>query len=910
MIHLTPQDVIGEAQARGLAPKGSGREVRIQCPDGCGSGHTASLSTAADKCGVWHCHRCEASGVLRAEGDKPARPYEPEARRTRAPIVPIPMPEGWGQLADAQTDEARDHVERWALARGWPAWLASAARSCPDALWADVGSRVGREGARVAAHALDVQRPLVVALRDGSGQVKSIMRRAAPHWRKTEGPKAMAAYGEVMPMTEGSARILGSVQAWVEAAAAGKLVAVVEGEPDFLTLDAWARAESGDHPACPVAAVVGAPSCGQLVRLAEVLAGALEAQELSGGRLARVVLLPDRGDRFGQGEEKMGRAGEALRKAGALTGTVLLPLGPDGSADVAEVLVRCGAGELARQIEECAPRLVWTGEGWAACGDEVWEQVHLDGQTVRRVVGHHLWAIARTQDADGGGMGLRYRAHTSSGRVVYGSLRASAWALMREAGEVGAALALAGVQVRVRKGGECVCALGHHARASLPCITVAQGAGWVDDPDSPTGRAYLHGAEVIRHPKARGVWVAEGVRPSGVGGDAATWRQGMAEALGSPVICAAVGVSLAGALVGLLGRRNFGLHIAGKSSSGKSVAAWAASSVWRCPAPSVTWTATANGGEGVAASHSGALLYLDDLGRSTPEVVADTAHRFAGGTGKTRMTRSGELRRCAAWSSTLLSTGEVTVREFLGVRAQGGHLVRLADVPIQRGEATRDAAQARAIERLYLTHYGHAGRAWARWLVELDAQGLERLRVRVDEAQTTLEGYAVELGAQAEAVRIVEGLALVYVAADEAREAGILPACDPWGATLWTLARILESRQGAQTPEERAWEALRRHYQTQPASWPHEAQMADARGLVLGVSQPHPKGGWVWTSETMLGAWPGLTQAGVSARGLIEWAQSKGLGAALGRGQRVAGLQRRWVALDLRGDVEPESDGD
>jgi hypothetical protein len=48
----------------------------------------------------------------------------------------------------------------------------------------------------------------------------------------------------------------------------------------------------------------------------------------------------------------------------------------------------------------------------------------------------------------------------------------------------------------------------------------------------------------------------------------------------------------------------------------------------------------------------------------------------------------------------------------------------------------------------------------------------------------------------------------------------------------------------------------------------------------------------------------------VSARGLIEWAQSKGLGAALGRGQRVAGLQRRWVALDLRGDVEPESDGD
>jgi putative DNA primase/helicase len=79
----------------------------------------------------------------------------------------------------------------------------------------------------------------------------------------------------------------------------------------------------------------------------------------------------------------------------------------------------------------------------------------------------------------------------------------------------------------------------------------------------------------------------------------------------------AVSSALAGCLLWLTGAESGGFHLVGSSSRGKTTALQVAASVWGRGDKSgflKTWRGTANGMEGIAATHSDAALVLDEIG--------------------------------------------------------------------------------------------------------------------------------------------------------------------------------------------------------------------------------------------------------------------------------------------------------
>ena len=103
-------------------------------------------------------------------------------------------------------------------------------------------------------------------------------------------------------------------------------------------------------------------------------------------------------------------------------------------------------------------------------------------------------------------------------------------------------------------------------------------------------------------------------------GTLADWRKRVAEpCIGNPILTLAVSQAFTGPLLGYLGLDlGGGLHLRGASSQGKSTAAMAANSVWGSRRLMSTWRATDNALEGIAATHNGLMLVLDEMGEIDP----------------------------------------------------------------------------------------------------------------------------------------------------------------------------------------------------------------------------------------------------------------------------------------------------
>jgi hypothetical protein len=115
----------------------------------------------------------------------------------------------------------------------------------------------------------------------------------------------------------------------------------------------------------------------------------------------------------------------------------------------------------------------------------------------------------------------------------------------------------------------------------------------------------------------------------------------------------------------MLGLEPAGLHLRGESSNGKSSAMMAAISVWGSPNLMFSWRATTNALEGAAAICNGALLPLDEFGEANGKEVGEAVYMLANGQGKARMASTGQLRAQNRWRAMLLSTGELTLADFL-----------------------------------------------------------------------------------------------------------------------------------------------------------------------------------------------------------------------------------------------------
>lgn len=297
-------------------------------------------------------------------------------------------------------------------------------------------------------------------------------------------------------------------------------------------------------------------------------------------------------------------------------------------------------------------------------------------------------------------------------------------------------------------------------------------------------------------------------------GTAEGWRDSVAAlCLGNPVPMMAVCAALAGPLLWLLDVDSGGFHFVGDSSSGKSVGALVACSVWGEPRNfKRNWNATSTGLEGLATMRNDTALILDEIGEAPAKDIGGLIYQLGNGTGRQRGKVSGMARPVNVWRTIIISTGEMTVGKHMesgGQRIKAGQEMRLLDIPAQRlygafdflhgmelphnpdNDAERRGAGQKFAETLRgnaASHYGHAGPEFVRWLISRsqtsstsnnsDSQTLGELFARLREqfpvstgqearaaARFTLCALAGEMAITAEILPWKQGEALAAVRA-------------------------------------------------------------------------------------------------------------------------------------------------
>jgi putative DNA primase/helicase len=301
-------------------------------------------------------------------------------------------------------------------------------------------------------------------------------------------------------------------------------------------------------------------------------------------------------------------------------------------------------------------------------------------------------------------------------------------------------------------------------------------------------------------------------------GTLAGWRASVAElTAGHTIPMLAISTALAGPLLQLAGLEGGGLNLFGQSSRGKTTCLQAAASVWgRGGTPGFVraWRATANGLEGAAAQSTDTVMVLDELGVVDGRDAAQAFYGLANGQGKQRAARDGSPREPKFWRVLYLSSGELPVEaklaEASGRKARAGQLVRLLDVPAERGKGfgvfdnggpDGDAAGlAKAIKWAASTAYGTAGPTFVRKLISDSVTG-DDVRALVDQfVQATIPADA-----DGQVERAAQRFGLISAAGELAARFGIVPwpAGAARDAAAWALARWIELRGGTEPAEAR-----------------------------------------------------------------------------------------------------------
>ncbi len=313
--------------------------------------------------------------------------------------------------------------------------------------------------------------------------------------------------------------------------------------------------------------------------------------------------------------------------------------------------------------------------------------------------------------------------------------------------------------------------------------------------------------------------------PYATKGTLGDWRKGVAElAAGHALPMLAMSTAFAGPLLHLAGLEGGGFNLFGQSSRGKTTCLQAAASVWgrgATPGYVRAWRATANGLEGAAGQSTDTVMVLDELGMMDARDAAQSLYGLANGQGKQRAGRDGSVREPKSWRVLFLSSGELPVEAKLsetpGRRARAGQLVRLLDVPAERGAGfgvfnnggpSGDAgALAKSIKLAAISAYGTAGRAFVRGLIADDVIGDDVRGLISEFVAATIPGVA-----DGQVGRAAQRFGLVAAAGTLAAKFGIVPW--PIGAArdaaAWALARWIELRGGTEPAEARqAIEAVR-----------------------------------------------------------------------------------------------------
>ena len=349
-------------------------------------------------------------------------------------------------------------------------------------------------------------------------------------------------------------------------------------------------------------------------------------------------------------------------------------------------------------------------------------------------------------------------------------------------------------------------------------VTLVPRTGWHDVGEKsvfvlPGGAIGPAGSEqVILDASAWGPYEAKG--------SLADWLDGIgALSCGHALPVLAISTALAGPLLYLAGQEGGGVHIHGGSSTGKTTLLQAAASVWgRGASPGYVraWRATANGLEGAAAGANDTVLVLDELGMVESREAASAIYGLSNGAGKQRAGRTGDLREPKSWRLLFLSSGEIPVEgkltEERGRKARAGQMVRMLDVPADRGKgfgafdhagaSGEAAALAKAFKLAASTHYGTAGPEFVRQIVGEGAEGIGGM---VRDSVAAFVKANILAGADGQIDRAAQRFGLIAAAGELAIQFGVAPwqEGEAMAAAAWALAQWIKGRGGSEPMEAR-----------------------------------------------------------------------------------------------------------
>jgi uncharacterized protein (DUF927 family) len=270
------------------------------------------------------------------------------------------------------------------------------------------------------------------------------------------------------------------------------------------------------------------------------------------------------------------------------------------------------------------------------------------------------------------------------------------------------------------------------------------------------------------------------------------WQENVARyAIGNHRVGLCISTAFTPPLLEIVGEPSGGLHLFGKSQSGKTTAMACGVSVWGRADTSGwmrTWRATANGMEGVAAETCDALLALDEINMVDAREVGDIVYSLANETGKARAARDGSARARRTWRILYLSTGEVPLAVKMGERGHSpmaGQDVRLANIPADAGAGhgvfqdlhgmASAAVLVRHLRNATHHYYGTAARAFLDKLTSERATDPDGLAAYIaDIRRRYLEELAPD-GADGQVISVATRFALIATAGELACTYGILP---------------------------------------------------------------------------------------------------------------------------------------
>jgi putative DNA primase/helicase len=372
------------------------------------------------------------------------------------------------------------------------------------------------------------------------------------------------------------------------------------------------------------------------------------------------------------------------------------------------------------------------------------------------------------------------------------------------------------------------------------------------------------------------------------------WRNGVGMlASGHALPVLAISAALAGPLLRLAGHEGGGLNFFGPSSKGKTTLLQLAASAWGKGASSGyvrAWRATANGLEGAAASATDTCLVLDELGQVEARDAAAALYSLSNGTGKARAARDGALREPKSWRALILSSGEIPtetkLREDKSRKARAGQLVRMLDIPADRGFGFGafdnrgpdgdSAALAKAFKASAISAYGTAGPEFVRRLISNGIDG-DTVRAMISKFVAS----AVPAMADGQIDRAAARLGLIAAAGELATAMGLTPWSEGEARTAaaWALKQWIDGRGGTEPAEiQQAIEQVRLAIEQHGEARFESVDDSDVRPVANRLGWRKGSGAdrewWIpseiWKSEICSGLDPKLVARALGERGMLE----------------------------------------